>query len=86
MRGAAGFGLVGTVVGVVAHSRPVSSGFALYGAAWSVYSHLLARGRDVTFPQFTAMDIRFGSHEGPKHPASPAKQRFTSSLAPAKGL
>jgi hypothetical protein len=86
VRGAAGFGLIGTVVGVVAHSRPVSSGFALYGAAWSVYSHLLARGHEVTFPQYTAMDIRFGSHEGARHPASPAKERFTSSLEPTKGL
>jgi hypothetical protein len=86
VRGAAGFGLIGTVVGVVAHSRPVSSGFALYGAAWSVYSHLVARGHEVTFPQYTAMDIRFGSHEGARHPASPGKERFTSSLAPPKNL
>jgi hypothetical protein len=86
VRGAAGFGLIGTVVGAVAHSRPVSSGFALYGAAWSVYSHLLTRGHEVAFPQYTAMDVRFGSHEGARHPASPAKERFTSSLEPAKGL
>jgi hypothetical protein len=68
VRGAAGFGLIGSVVALVARSRPVTSGFAIYGAAWSVYSHLVARGSEVVFPQGTRMDIRFGSHEGRKIP------------------
>jgi hypothetical protein len=87
VRGAAGFGLVGTVVGLLAHSRPVSSGFALYGAAWSVYSHLVARGHEVIFPQYTAMDIRFGSHEGPKTPpAKPPEAAITPLPASAGTL
>src|SRR5579872_3540406 len=68
IRGGAGFGLAGTIVGLVAHSRPVSSGFAFYGAAWSVYSHIVARGTDVTFPKNTPMEIAFGSHEAPARP------------------
>ncbi len=62
VRGAAGFGLVGSVVGLLARSQPVSAAFAFYGAAWSVYSHLLARGYDVTFPSNTPMEIQLGIH------------------------
>ena len=61
MRGGAGFGLVGSVIGLVAHYRPISAGFAFYGAGWSVYSHVVARGTDVVFPKNTPMEIRFGT-------------------------
>lgn len=64
VRGGAGFGLVGSVIGMVAHYRPVSAGFAFYGAGWSVYSHIVARGNDVVFPKNTPMEIRFGTHQG----------------------
>jgi hypothetical protein len=73
VRGAAGFGLIGSVIALVARSRPVSAGFAFYGAAWSVYSHLVARGSEVVFPKNTAMEIRFGSHKGTKSPAPSGK-------------
>ncbi len=63
VRGGAGFGFVGSLIALVARSRPVSAGFAFYGAAWSVYSHVVARGSDVVFPRNTPMDIRFGTHE-----------------------
>jgi hypothetical protein len=65
VRGAAGLGLVGSVVGLAAHYRPVSATFAFYGAGWSVYTHFLARGSDVEFAKNTPMEIRFGTHEGP---------------------
>jgi hypothetical protein len=65
IRGGAGFGLVGTVVGFLAHFRPVSACFAFYGAGMSVYSHIVARGTDVVFPRDTEMEIRFGTHESP---------------------
>jgi hypothetical protein len=68
IRGGAGLGLVGTVIGLVAHYRPVSAGFAFYGAGWSVYSHVVARGIDVVFPKNTPMEIRFGTHESPAKP------------------
>jgi hypothetical protein len=38
--------------------------FAFYGAGWSVYTHVVARGRDVIFQRNTPMEIRFGIHEG----------------------
>ncbi|MGH9359233.1 MAG: hypothetical protein ACRD1O_08685 [Terriglobia bacterium] len=58
VRGGAGFGLVGTLLGLAAHSRAISSGFAFYGAGWSVYSHIVERGQDVIFPKDTPLEIR----------------------------
>jgi hypothetical protein len=66
VRGGAGFGLVGSVVGLAAHYRPVSTCFAFYGAGWSVYTHILAHGNNVVFPKNTPMEIRFGTHGGQK--------------------
>ena len=31
-----------------------------YGASMSVYSHFLARGRDLVFPKNTAMEVAIG--------------------------
>lgn len=64
-RGAAGFGLVGNVVRLLASYPPLTAGFAFYGAGWSVYSHLVARGSDVTFAKNTPMEIRFATDEEP---------------------
>ncbi len=63
VRGGAGFGLVGSLVALLARSQPVTAGFAFYGAAWSIYSHVVARGSNVVFPKDTPMEIRFGTHE-----------------------
>jgi hypothetical protein len=64
--GASGFHLVGMIVGIAAHSRVVSAGFGSYGAAMSIYSHFLARGRDVVYPKDMAMVIGLGTREGGK--------------------
>ena len=61
--GASGFRFVGTIVGAFAHSRVVASGFGFYGAAMSVYSHFLARGRDVVYPKDMSMMIGLGTRE-----------------------
>jgi len=61
--GASGFRFVGTVVGAFAHSRVVASGFGFYGAAMSVYSHFLARGRDVVYPKDMSMMMGLGTRE-----------------------
>jgi hypothetical protein len=81
VRGGAGLGLLGSVIGLAAHSRPVSAGFAIYGAAWSVYSHVVARGSDVVFPRDTAMEIRFGRHETPLKPPRRGKRFLSSARA-----
>ena len=61
--GASGFGFLGTIVGALAHSRVVASGFGAYGAAMSVYSHFLARGRDVVYPKDMSMVIGLGTRD-----------------------
>ena len=69
IRGGAGFGLLGSLIAMAARSQPLTAGFAFYAAAMSVYSHIMARGSEVVFPKDTAMQIRFGTHEGPVSPA-----------------
>jgi hypothetical protein len=66
--GASGFRFVGMIVGLTARSRAVSLGFGSYGAAMSVYSHFLARGRDVVYPKDMAMVIGLGTREGKATP------------------
>ena len=62
--GASGFKVVGMIVGIAAHSRVVSAGLGSYGAAIAIYSHFLARGRDVVYPKDMAMVIGLGTREG----------------------
>jgi hypothetical protein len=61
--GASGFRFVGMIVGALARSRVVATGFGAYGAASSVYYHFLARGRDVVYPKDMAMVIGLGTRE-----------------------
>jgi hypothetical protein len=80
VRGGASLGFAGAVISVRARSRPVSAGFAFYGAGWSLYSHFVARGVDVVFPKNTPMEIRFGTHDG-SAPAARPNNKFVSQLA-----
>ncbi len=59
--GAAGFKLVGMVAGALIHSRAFGYTMGAYGAGMSVYSHFIARGREVVFPKNTAMEIGIGT-------------------------
>ena len=68
--GASGFKFLGTIVGALARSRVVASGFGVYGAAMSVYSHFLARGRDVVYPKDMSMVIGLGTRD--TRPTAPA--------------
>ena len=70
VRGGAGLGLVGSLIGLAAHYRPVSATFAFYGAGWSVYTHFVTRGTDVVFAKDTPMEIRFGTHGDTPPPAN----------------
>lgn len=65
--GASGFKVVGMIAAALAHSRIVTSGFGFYGAAMSVYSHFLARGRDVVYPKDMSMVVGIGTR-----PSTPA--------------
>jgi type IV secretory pathway VirB10-like protein len=63
--GGLGYKLVGMGIALGMHYQPVTAGFAAYGAARSVYSHLLSRGQDVVFPEDTPMEIRLGERRSP---------------------
>lgn len=63
--GAIGFKLVGAVLGAAAHSQVVTAGLGAFGAAHSVYSHFLARGRDVVYPKDMSMVLAIGDAEKP---------------------
>src|ERR1700693_540105 len=72
--GASGFRFVGMIIGLVARSSVVATGFGAYGAASSIYYHFLARGRDVVYPKDMAMVIGLGAREA-KPSAESAPQR-----------
>jgi hypothetical protein len=74
--GASGFKLVGALVSAFARSRVVAAGFGSYGAVMSIYSHFLARGRDVVYPKDMSMMLALGSREKP--PASTAGAKSLS--------
>ncbi len=67
--GIGGFKLVGMVLGAVVRSRVFGASMGAYGAGVSVYTHFIARGREVIFPRNTAMEIGIGTHATPASPA-----------------
>lgn len=56
--GASGLGLLG--VAAAKASANVASALGYYGLAWSVYSNVIARGREVEFNRNASINIRFG--------------------------
>jgi hypothetical protein len=80
--GASGFKLVGTVVGLLARSRVVASGFGVYGAALSIYSHFLARGRDVVYPKDMSMVVGLGMRDKNGESAPAAKLKNENGAKP----
>ena len=79
--GLGGFKLVGMVVGAVARSRAFGTTMGAYGAAVSVYSHFIARGREVVFPKNTAMQIGIGTRAAT---ATPPPREDTPPAAPSE--
>jgi hypothetical protein len=60
--GASGLGLVGTIA--AQFSSEAATGIGLYGAAWSVFNHVVARGHNILLAPDTPLQIRFGAaHE-----------------------
>jgi hypothetical protein len=71
--GASGFGLLGAAA---AKTSPyVARGLGLYGLAWSIFTNVIARGKEVEFQKNAAMDIRFGSR------AQPSRTKFRATQA-----
>jgi hypothetical protein len=69
--GVNGFKVVGVVLGLAVHSRALGYTMGAYGAGMSVYSHFIARGRDLVFPKNTAMEIAIGTRASAPSPSSP---------------
>jgi hypothetical protein len=64
MGGGLGLGMLGAAV---SQSSPyVGMAFAYYGLAWSVYSHVIARGVEVEFEKNAMMDIKFSTRTPPE--------------------
>lgn len=59
--GAGGFRVIGIALGLAVRSQPLGLTMGAIGAGRSVYSHFLARGRDVVLPKDTAMQIAIGT-------------------------
>ena len=75
--GAGGFKLVGIAMGAFVHSQPLGMAMGAYGASMSVYSHFIARGRDLVFPKNTAMEIAIGTRaSAPSSTPKPADAKF----------
>ncbi|MGI8962569.1 MAG: hypothetical protein ACR2IV_22990 [Bryobacteraceae bacterium] len=52
-------GLVGSIAAQL--SSEAATGIGLYGAAWSVFNHVVARGHNILLAQDTPVQIRFGA-------------------------
>lgn len=59
LAGASGFGVVGSVASQI--SRDAGTGLGFYGLGWSVFTHVIARGRNVVFAPDTEVRIRLVS-------------------------
>lgn len=57
--GFSGLGLFGTAI--ARGPKPIGTALGFYGLAWSVYSTVISRGREVTFQKNGALAIRFGA-------------------------
>ncbi len=66
--GGVGIGLLGSAMG--RFLAPIAPALGFHGAGRSVYSNIVARAQEVTFPTDTPIEIRFSS------PAAAQKQRF----------
>jgi hypothetical protein len=63
MGGFLGFGLIGAVVGQI--TRPIGIGLAVVGAGRSVYTNVLGKGREVSFPVHTPIQVRLAPGPSP---------------------
>jgi hypothetical protein len=72
--GAAGLGLVGTIVGIAGGSPYAAAGIGYWGAGRAFYSRWIARGQKVAFPKYTRIVVQ----TTPRHSAP-----MTSTRPPA---
>ncbi len=58
--GATAFRLVGIAVGLAVRSHTLAILMSAYGGSRSIYTNFLGRGRNISFPKDTTMEIGFG--------------------------
>jgi hypothetical protein len=68
--GAVAFRLVGLAVGLAVRSHTIGILMSAYGGSRSIYVNFFGRGRNISFPKDTSMEIGFGSRT--TAPISPA--------------
>ena len=62
--GAAGLGLVGTIVGLAVNSPNTAAGIGYWGAARAIYSRWIARGQKITFARNTRIVVETTPRRG----------------------
>src|SRR5437899_11585561 len=71
--GVSGSRVAGSLISLAAHSQPVSMAFGALGASQSIYSNFLSRGKDVTLPENTPLEIGFAPARQDGKKSAPAK-------------
>jgi hypothetical protein len=64
MGGFLGFGLLGAAVGQI--TRPIGIGISVVGAARTIYTNILGKGREVSFPADTPIQVRLAPGPTPE--------------------
>jgi hypothetical protein len=69
--GATAFRLVGIAVGLAVRSHTLGILMSAYGGSRSIYLNFFGRGRNISFPKDTTMEIGFGGQTATPIPGSP---------------
>ena len=64
MGGFLGFGLLGAAIGQI--TRPIGIGLSVAGAARTIYTNILGKGREVSFPAATPIQVRLAPGPAPE--------------------
>ena len=73
--GAAGLGLVGTIIGLSGVSPNAVAGIGYYGAALAFYDRWIARGKKVTFPRDTRIVVQTVARRSAAIHADPSRSQ-----------
>jgi hypothetical protein len=69
--GATAFRLVGIAVGLAVRSHTLAILMSAYGGSRSIYTNFFGRGRNITFPKDTTMEIGFSDRTAAPMPVTP---------------
>jgi hypothetical protein len=69
--GATAFKLVGIVIGFTVRSHTLGILMSAYGGSRSIYTNFFGRGRNISFPKDTTMEIGFGGQTATPISSSP---------------